>query len=226
MRDMEQLSFQLAMNEPGLKSFFETALKRPVDLTITDNSSRMLSFKRQGKGIALRLNRAFLVAPMNVLTEAAMFIRKRGGPTPLVTRFLREMPTPAARARKAKARTQGKNHDLAPLFEKINREYFSESIEATITWSRRQRGRVRRRTLGSYCSRSRTVRINPVLDSPKIPVLFVEYIVYHEMLHAFIKVKETGGRRQVHSKEFREKEKEFRGFAEVIKWERANRGIL
>lgn len=223
---MEQLSFSLPSSEQCLKNFFESALKRPVELVITDNSARMLSFRTSGERTVLRISRVFLHAPCEVLEEAASFIRKRGGATPLVTRFLRSAPTPARKARTTKARAEGKHHDLGPIFEGINLEYFGGSVEASITWSRRQRGRVRRRTLGSYCSRSCTVRINPVLDKPQIPLLFLEYIVYHEMLHAFIGVKEKDGRRQVHSKEFREKEKEFKKFEEALRWERANRGLL
>lgn len=223
---MEQIPLEFNMDEHGLRNFFETALKKPVHLTLTGNTSRMLSFKSSGCGIALRMSRVFLFAPVDVLLDAASFIRKRGGPAPLVTRFLKSVPAPVRKTRKKRARVEGAHHDLGPVFERINAEYFGGSIDAAITWSRKQRGRVRRRTLGSWCSRSRTVRINPVLDNPKVPLLFVEYIVYHEMLHAAVQLKENGGRRQVHSKEFREKEREFKRFAEAIAWERANRGIL
>lgn len=214
------------MDERGLKGFFERALEKPVHLVLTDNCARMLSVKSRGDGVALRLSRVFLRAPVEVLHDAASFIRKRGGPTPLVTKFLRSNPAPVRIARKTKARTKGRHHDLAPVFESVNREYFSGSIDAAITWSRRQRGRVRRRTLGSWCSRGRVVRINPVLDNPKVPIHFVEYIVYHEMLHAALPAMEKGGRRVVHSREFREKEKEFKAFEEAMAWEKANMGLL
>jgi len=226
MRAMEQLPLHLSMDERGLKGFFERALEKPVHLVLTDNCARMLSVKKRGDGVALRLSRLFLSAPVEVLNDAASFIRKRGGPTPLVTKFLRANPAPALKTRKARARVKGRHYDLGPVFDSVNREYFNGSIDARITWSRRQPGRVRRRTLGSYCSRSRLVRINPVLDNERIPMLFLEYIVYHEMLHAEMPAMEKGGRRQVHSKEFREKEKEFKGFKEAIAWEKANAALL
>jgi predicted SprT family Zn-dependent metalloprotease len=174
----------------------------------------------------LRLSRVFLSAPTEVLHEAASFIGKRGGPTPLMNRFLRLAATGVGRPRKTRTRTAGTHHDLAAAFERINSEYFEGSIKAAITWSRRQPGRVRRRTLGSYCPLSGTVRINPVLDNPGVPALFLDFIVYHEMLHAAVAIREKGGRRDVHSKEFREREKGFRGFKEAITWERGNRGLL
>lgn len=225
---MEQLPLQLAVkiDGPGLKLFFEETLRRPVELVLTDNSARMLSFRPKGAGIALRLSRVFLSAPAEVLHEAASFIGKRGGPTPVLNRFLRLVAADPGRTRKARTRTAGRHHDLAAAFERINSEYFEGRISASITWSRRQPGRVRRRTLGSYCPISRTVRINPVLDKPVVPALFLDFIVYHEMLHAAVGIREKGGRRLVHSKEFRAREKEFKGFEAASAWERANRSLL
>lgn len=223
---MEQLPLQLTLGESALKKFFETALKRPVELVLTDNSARMLSFRPKGPGIALRLSRVFLSAPAEVLDEATSFIKKRGGPTPLMNRFLRLAAPAARKPRRAGTRTEGRHHDLVAAFERVNSEYFNGSVEASITWSRRQPGRVRRRTLGSFCPVSRTVRINPVLDKPGVPVLFLDFIVYHEMLHACVAIREKGGRRDVHSREFREKEKVFKGFEAASLWERANRALL
>ena len=223
---MEQLPLQIETDGLFLKRFFEAALKRPVELVLTNNSSRMLSFKPSGHGINMRLSKVFLSAPQDVLHEAASFIKRRGGPTPVMNRFLRLAASTTVRPRRVKARIQGRHHDLASAFERINSEYFEGRIDAAITWSRKQPGRVRRRTLGSYCPMSRTVRINPVLDNASVPELFVDFIVYHEMLHAHVGIGDKGGRRVVHSREFREKERAFKRFEDAGIWERANRAIL
>lgn len=223
---MDQLPIIFAASEQGIRRFFEAALGRPVELVLTDNRTRMLSARRRGCALALRLSRAFLSAPEEVLEEAARFIERGGGPTPLVARFLKSLPAPMRRARRENVRTRGRHRDLAPVFDRINREYFGGAVEAAVTWSRRVRGRVRRRTLGSYSASSGIVRINPVLDNPAVPEVFLEYIVYHEMLHAVVEVREKGGRRAVHPREFREREKEFRGYGEAMAWERANKRLL
>jgi len=223
---MEQLQLQLAASCRGLKKFFETALKKPVELVMTDNSTRMLSFRAVGSTIAMRLSRVFLSAPVEVLVEAATFVARRKGPTPALNRFLRLASPGEARPRKAPVRHRGRHHDLKEAYDRVNGEYFGGAVKASITWSRRQSGKVRRRTLGSYCPRSTTVRINPVLDNASVPSLFVDYIVYHEMLHAVVAIGEKRGRRVVHSREFRKKERAFRGYEEALAWERANRAIL
>lgn len=222
---MEQLPLKLAAGQAALKRFFEEAVRKPVELVLTNNCGRVLSFRSRGASIVLRLSRVFLSAPAEVLLEAASFIRRRGGPTPAMNRFLRSVE-PAPARRRARAVTKGAHHDLEAAFERVNGEYFGGVVEASITWSRMQRGRVRRRTLGSFCARSSTVRINPVLDNPEVPEVFLDFIVYHEMLHSCVEIREKGGRRVVHSREFRQRERMFRGYEEATRWEKANRALL
>ena len=37
--------------------------------------------------------------------------------------------------------------------------------------------------MGSYSADSKVIRIHPALDQPLVPRFFVEWIVFHEMLH-------------------------------------------
>jgi hypothetical protein len=69
------------------------------------------------------------------------------------------------------------------------------------------------------------VRIHPRLDAADVPRFFVEFIVYHEMLHAARGQEgERNGRRVVHSKEFRAAERNFAQYKEAIEWEKKNLG--
>lgn len=79
---------------------------------------------------------------------------------------------------------------------------------------------MRNRTLGSYLDSVNTIRINPVLDKKSVPRYYIEFIVYHEMLHADMGVTEKNGRRVVHSKEFRAREKSFRDYRKAMAWEK------
>jgi predicted metal-dependent hydrolase len=107
------------------------------------------------------------------------------------------------------------------MYHAINREYFGDRVSASITWGAKgPRRAAARRTLGSYCSDNNMIRINPMLDSKRIPRYFLEFIVYHEMLHADIGIKRVGKRRSVHSKEFKRLEKMFRHYDRAIAWEK------
>ncbi len=62
----------------------------------------------------------------------------------------------------------------------MNRRYFDSSLEKpTITWSQRKT----RTILGHHDRVYETITISKSLDSPQVPEWFVEFILYHEMLH-------------------------------------------
>jgi hypothetical protein len=53
----------------------------------------------------------------------------------------------------------------------------------------------------------------------------VEYVVFHEMLHAFVPDKYTAaGKRIVHHEGFLKREREFRHYKRAIAWEQENIG--
>ena len=223
---LEQLALNFRDNETYLKKIFEKTTGRGIALTITDNSTSMLSVKSKGETLYVRLNRIFLEAGTEVVSEVAEFIKKKRGKTPLISGFIRERrehlknKTP----RRLNLKATGKYYDLLNIFESINRAYFEGSVSSTIAWGKESpRYAVRKRTLGSYSSHTNAIRINPVLDNPRVPRFYIEFIVYHEMLHAFIGVKSKNGRRSIHSKEFREGEKIFKDYEKAIAWEKDNR---
>ncbi|MEK6726422.1 MAG: SprT-like domain-containing protein, partial [Deltaproteobacteria bacterium] len=159
-------------------------------------------------------------------SEVAEFIKKRRGKTPLISGFIRERRELLKKKapRRLNQCTSGKYYDLLNIFESINRAYFEGSVSSTITWGNKSpRYAARKRTLGSYSSHTNAIRINPLLDNSRVPLYFVEFIVYHEMLHAYIGVTNKNGRRSIHSKEFREGEKVFKDYEKAIAWEKRNR---
>ncbi len=179
--------------------------------------------------LQVRLHRMFLQAGDDLLEEIGSFIRRRGGKTPLIRDFIRRQSSLLRRAtpRRSRINPIGKHHDLCELALSVNDGYFSGRITAAVTWGASRRGRaVRRRTLGSYSSHTNTIRINPVLDKKKVPPFFIEFIVYHEMLHADMGVEGGLGRRSVHSREFRQREKLFHRYAEAIAWEKEMNFLL
>lgn len=223
---MEQLTLDLRQNEDYLKGLFERSTGRKISLTITDNSTSILSVKTKGETVSVRLHRIFLEADADVISEIAGFINKRRGQTPLTRGFIKEKREclKKNRPRRLNLSPCGRHYDLSHIYESVNKAYFEGSVSAAITWGTKSPIRaVRRRTLGSYSSHSNTIRINPLLDSEGVPLYFVEFIVYHEMLHAHLGVKIKDGKRSVHPREFREQERMFRDYEKAVEWEKKNR---
>ena len=207
----------------SLKNYFERVTSSIVSLAITDNSTSMLSVRKKGDAISVRLHRIFLDARHDVIEEIAVFIKKRKGSTPLLRRFVKEnlIRVRNAPPKRVKINTQGNYHNLGEIYDSLNRDYFQEKLSCPITWGTgRARYAVRKRTLGSYSRHANIIRINTTLDRKHVPRYFIEFVIYHEMLHADMDPTVKNGRNIVHSREFRGREKQFRDYERALKWEK------
>ena len=119
------------------------------------------------------------------------------------------------RGRKMLSTAQGRAYDLDRMFARLNRQYFGARIEKpVITWSQRKT----RRILGHHDRVYDTITISKTLDSPDVPEWFVEYILYHEMLHIKHPARLMNGRRYYHTGAFRIEERRFPYYREAQRW--------
>lgn len=110
------------------------------------------------------------------------------------------------RGRKQLRPAQGRWYDLDAIFENLNVKFFYGLLgRPRMSWS--QTGA--RNMLGHYDPAHNAIVISRIFDHFRVPRYAVEYIVYHEMLHLKHPVKVRGGRRCVHSAEFRAEEEMF-----------------
>src|SRR5208337_4558320 len=221
-RGQTQLSFSFEHDPEFLVHTFEKASGRSVTLVLTDNSSSMLSIRKKGTVSCVRLHRMFLCADEGTLKEIALFIKHGSGSMTRFRAFLNKMSGLIRRdpPRSFPVRTQGKCYDLLAIFEQLNEEYFDSRLTSVITWGTwSSRKAVRKRTLGSYSNHTNIIRINPVLDRKTVPEYYIAFVVYHEMLHAALGIMEKDGRRSVHTRAFRERERLFKYYDKAIRWE-------
>ena len=217
-----QLTLPFTPTEHALRRDLEERLGRTISLTVTDNSTSMLSCRIRDGVHCVRLHRMLLSADKQVLDEIASYLRDRRRTMPHFRSFLRLKREGLNRkpAKKVSVRTRGRYYDLSELYDEINQAYFGGKVTTTITWgSRSPRSAARKRTVGSYSERSNTIRINPVLDRKNVPACYVAFVVYHEMLHADMGIAMRGTRRSVHPKEFRRREKLFQEYEKAMAWE-------
>ena len=108
---------------------------------------------------------------------------------------------------------QGRFYDLEEIFEILNQKYFNGEMERPrLTWSSRRS----RRRLGYYHPESDAITISRSLDDMAVQPLLIEYILYHEMLHKSLGIRESNGRRYAHTREFKSAEKRFKGYSLAI----------
>ena len=119
------------------------------------------------------------------------------------------------RGRKLISSSRGRVYDLERIFQRLNRRYFDEEIERpTLTWSQRRT----RRILGHHDAAHETIVISKTLDAADIPEWFVEFVLYHEMLHIKHPARFIKGRRYYHTKAFRNEEQRFPRYEEAQRW--------
>jgi len=120
---------------------------------------------------------------------------------------------------------QGRWFNLRAIFIKLNARYFRNRIkDYRIVWGRKRRERPRETVVfGTIQEEDRIIRIHPLLDRLFVPLWFVEYVVYHEMLHSVVPdLYDEQGRRIVHHDRFLEKERRFHWFRRAKTWEQEN----
>ncbi len=116
-------------------------------------------------------------------------------------RLVRQM-----RGRKHIHSARGRHYHLEEIFDDLNRRFFHGLMgRPQLTWSRNHA----RSSLGHYDPAHNAIVISRVFDHPGVPRYAVEYILFHEMLHLKHPVSLRGGRRCVHSREFRAEENIF-----------------
>lgn len=216
-----------------------------VVVTLTDNRYTMISVRRIAakehrprarageRRYEVRLHHMFADADPVITRALARYIADNDADASRILGDFIDANSDHVRGRGRRAPAQliftaGEHHDLRAIFDEVNARYFANRIEAAVTWGARS-GRPRRRNsikMGSYSVEDRLIRIHRSLDRAFVPRFFVEWIVFHEMLHQVHDIRVKNGRREFHSKEFLADEAGFELYEEAKFWERSHLDAL
>src|SRR5262249_29857200 len=119
---------------------------RPVALTLTENRSVLLSFRRKDGTVLLRLHRMFLHAPPHVVRSVARGLKRTSRSADgAVRRFMNENLHRVRRVPRVLPPlvTAGRVHDLKQIYERLNARFFGGKLRVPLTWGRGS-GRARR----------------------------------------------------------------------------------
>ena len=125
-----------------------------------------------------------------------------------------------SRGRLPPIRPKGTYHDLNQVLAAVNETYFNGELTCRITWSNRIGGlsfhSVRKDPLTG--EQFHLISISKGYDARNCPFYAVAGVVYHECLHVVIPIEERNGRRVVHGRLFRQRERRYIYFEEWIRW--------
>ncbi len=191
---------------------------------------------RRGSGALVRAPRIFRDAPDEILRVLAAWarlamLRKSPGRT-LERRALEKtlhafltlqhendshtlkLKRGRAARRLQRLQPKGLHHDLDVILAAVIAEYFSGAPDvaaARITWSARWGGLSTQTTAHDAEGKPYPLlSISRGYDHPSATPDIVAGVVYHECLHIAVPPAEQAGRRVVHGREFRRREKQYR----------------
>ena len=204
----------------------ERLSRQTITLVLTTNATNYVSFAPGRTPLRVRLQKAFLYAPDDVVVALGRWLGGRERTCPrAVRRFIEAPPAEAAvlvNTRRQRLQPHGRQYDLTALLARVNETYFKGLIASRITWGRRGRRRaVQARTLGAYYRNRDLIVINPVLDQAAVPEWFVAFTIYHEGLHAL----QVPGVRP-HNRQFAQALRQHADYGAAVRWERANLKLL
>jgi hypothetical protein len=201
-------------------------------LAVTDNRHTMISVRRQKGLYRLRVHRMFLDASEDMVHALARYVDSNDREASQhLGQYIDRNQHRIRRTRRSSnpitIETVGEVFHLQEIFDDLNRRYFDGQIQARITWGQRPPKDAKRRRhnsikMGSYSVEDKLIRIHPSLDRPFVPRSFIEWIVFHEMLHQKHPIPIIGGRRRFHTPQFLREEATFEYYENSRRWEQEN----
>jgi hypothetical protein len=203
------------------QSRLEALCPVPLCLVWHENKSTYLSVRKVRRTLHMRVHRLFYDAPTPVLEALIRYaLKPQDRSAHAMIKQMAHLHFSQVVIAAEPLPTKGHVYDLQEIFHRLLSLVPIEGV--SIGWSRRSKGgKFHSITFGTYDRVCRQIRINAILDDPQVPLYFLEFIVYHEMLHALCPSKmDSFGRCWVHTAEFRSKERQFPQYQAAKEWEK------
>ena len=204
-----------------------------VHLRITNNRRRMLSFRQVKNALEVRVHHLFLCDIATMAPKLLSFIQGETAVQTELRAFIQARRNLLSAPAPGPLKTLGQYHDLDWLLQRARTLVHALGEEAAapeggagvrITWGRHSKGR-RSIRLGSFDFEQRLIRVHPALDERWVPSFFLEFVVYHELLHALYPPLESlvpHKARHIHHDTFRQMEQRFPRYQDALSWEAAH----
>lgn len=209
----------------------EFVLAGNLDIVFTRNSNTPVSLnQRQGSG-TLRLHVLFCQAPDSILEDVIRFCfasRSRAESKNLRARILdyvgeNRQQTIATMSGPGCFLARGEVYDLDRILRRVIRDYVPErrliSSRPAIGWSKRPWLTLMGKWIETAPQERNAILINRRLDDERAPAYYLEYLVYHELLHDLFSIHRSHGRWIRHSAEFQARERACPLYAKAREWE-------
>ena len=206
-----------------LAEALQSHFRWPVDIVMTNNRRRLVSYRKHRGRLEVRVARRLAVLGGCIVGPVVAFVREQPDGRVALRELFDAVPeVPAVRRGPGPMKPIGDTFHLGDILSRESWLAFGEACDLPITWGPRRRLRRGQRSirLGAYDFEHRYIRVHRHLDQPIVPEWFVGFVVFHELLHHRLGVSTKGGRRVIHSQEFRALEASHPRYLEAQQWER------
>jgi hypothetical protein len=117
--------------------------------------------------------------------------------------------------------TRGRRWDLTEVFETLNRTYFNGSLASFVRWGTNRFRSYQSNKTGKNGGTFSVITIATMYNRPDTPRYAIEGIMFHEMLHIAIPPRKGVSRNTIHGTEFKNRERQFPGYAQWHAWEKS-----
>lgn len=174
----------------------------------------------------IKINSCFLNAPPDIIDAIGRIIlgKKKKYDKKNLVKYARRIIS-SQKGQNTKIDYEGKFYNLKYIFDSLNERFFNNCISSRITYGRNfSKERSRSIVFGNYKPCINLIRINRALDNASVPEFFIRYIVFHEMLHAYMYL--SGANSKGHSKIFKKKELSYPELKIAEKWKKENLNLF
>lgn len=218
----------------NFKEILEQKSNLKVDLKVKEYKSTFISVLKNRFYLKVSLHKLFLDAPDDIKKAVVNFCLKKDSQSHrLIKTYANKYFLNLDYSKKLninKLVSKGEYFDLRQIYENLNMIYFQNSLNLNITWFEKPKyRRCTHFTFGSYDKNLKLIRINKLVDQDNFPFYFINYIVYHEMLHSICMEEiDENGNKKIHTKKFKQLEKKFPYYKESQEFEKKflNRGKI
>jgi hypothetical protein len=214
----------MSLAESDLKHLYES-LDEQVQAEFYPYSSIKHTIRKRDGQIFIRISDLFVDAPVEVLLAIGKILLAKINnkniskkDKKIYDRYInsdalqKKASTMMEKRKRSLPIITGTHYNLHDSFHRVNVTYFHNGMEKPVlTWSTRKA----KRTLGKYDPQRDAVIISRTLDSPAIPEEFLDFIMYHELLHKKHGILNTGSRRRVHTRAFKKDERKFENYEKM-----------
>lgn len=191
-------------------------------LIVNNNRRSVLTWTtREDRTLDVSVHHSLLVEWGDV---AAVILRRDDAAWSRLSARLHAKPPDAPRRAPGELNPKGDTYDLSVMLQRLCDTYFNGAHLVPVGWGRWPSVAPRRgMRLGSCGGDPVVIRVHPCLDAPDVPEWFVEFVLYHELLHVVVPPnKGAGGRREIHGDEFMRLERQHPRFRDAMSWEAQN----